>query len=144
MREILFRGKTQNGKWVYWNEYAELVTKSGKKHSRYEYHRTTNHISYYYHAHALKDAHLLLRGTIGRFTGLIDKNGDRIFEGDIIEITERGMTLRGGLVRFEYGYAGGWVVCDPQKETSHCTLSMRKDVAVIGNIHDNPELLEVE
>ena len=144
MREILFRGKTQDHKWVYWNEYGELVGVGGKKRTRYEYYRGVNSISYSYYVQQLKDSKLLIKDTIGQYTGLTDKNGKKIFEGDIVSITERGITIKGGLVRFEYGYAGGWVVCDPKKQTSRCTLSLRKDVEVIGNVHDNPEWLEVE
>lgn len=139
MREILFRGKkVHSDKWLYGvpvkgtekdvNEMIMIASVFDQE------------------GYCCRGCNLdpVIPETIGQFTGLTDKNGKKIFEGDILEITERGVTARGGVVRFEYGYAGGWVVCDPQKETSHCTLSLRKDVEVIGNIHDNPELIEVK
>ena len=44
---------------------------------------------------------------------------------------------------FQNGYPGGWLITDKSYE-SHCSLAMRRDVEVTGNIHDNPELLEVK
>lgn len=73
--------------------------------------------------------------TLGQFTGMIDKNGERIFEGDII----RGM--------MNYGPAGMIeTVVDIYFENSDGGYRWNyfdmDTVEVIGNIHDNPELLE--
>ena len=81
--------------------------------------------------------------TVGQFTGLTDKNGVKIFEGDILRIIERGETIDGGIVAFRNEYPGGWLVMDKAYE-SKCSLAMRNDVEITGNIHDNPELLEVK
>ena len=75
--------------------------------------------------------------TVGQFTGLLDKNGKRIFEGDV----------------FAWGYAGvydmRYVVSYDAVTTSfigvrkHGFLSLSGiTIEIIGNIHDNPELLE--
>lgn len=81
--------------------------------------------------------------TVGQYTGLTDKNGVKIFEGDILRIIERGETIDGGIVAFRNEYPGGWLVMDKAYE-SKCSLAMRNDVEITGNIHDNPELLEVK
>lgn len=142
MREILFRGKRlDNGEWVE-GFYC--------KHDTVKVCFTTDDP---------KSKHLIivdgfcdwgfeppLQGievdttTVGQYTGLTDKNGKRIFEGDILRIKERGYTVDGGVVFFENGYPGGWLIKEAGKE-SKCSLSMRTDVEVIGNIHDKRELL---
>ena len=79
--------------------------------------------------------------TVGECTGLTDKNGKLIFEGDILRIAERGIVADGGIVVFENGYPGGWLIKSPTSENK-CSLSMRTDIEIIGNIHDNPKLLK--
>lgn len=99
--------------------------------------------------------------TIGEFTGLLDKKGKKIFEGDIVELESHGYipTLDRGVVIFKDGCFGieyqsdvarrfGW------EKTFHRigTISEWRDMGasgtitytyeVIGNIYDNPELLE--
>lgn len=155
MDKILFRGKTQHDKWVYWNEYGELVGIGGKKRTTYEYRIARNGISYYCYVHALRDSKLLLKNTIGRFTGLTDRNGKKIFEGDILKaITVDTNTERFAVVGFgEFEdencgdtYIGFYIEFDTCKTTiTQLSLDEVKDrFEVIGNIHNNPELLEVK
>lgn len=67
-------------------------------------------------------------GTIGLFSGLLDKKENKIFEGDIIDATW-GFK---GIVNFE----------DFMYAAYECTIS--DDIEVVGNIYDNPDLLEVK
>ncbi len=122
MCEILFRGKRKNtGEWV----YGDLVRlKDGGK--------SIPHI--YGYGEVIPE-------TVGQYTGLTDKNGKRIFEGDIV-FTEHGSIHEedGNAViewdedtaRFVVKWDG--LICDFDNFYGH-------DLEVIGNIHDNPELL---
>ena len=125
MREILFRGKSIHGEWVkgfYVCIPDTHYIMTGKFDS------LTNGI-------INSEAYKVDPDTVGQFTGLEDKLGTKIFEGDVID--DLGVEY---IVVFDSDYAqfrgkfDGW-----NAEISH--IASRCEV--IGNIHDNPELLEV-
>jgi uncharacterized phage protein (TIGR01671 family) len=82
--------------------------------------------------------------TVGQFTGLTDKNGKKIFDGDIVRCIS--MTdVANMVVIFEDGEFR-MVLCEKYKDyIPGCGFYAIRcfDKEVIGNIHDNPELLEV-
>lgn len=129
MREILFRGKRiDNGEWSYGSLihrtefYGDpcddyLILTDGEFHCDY------------YTAEEVCNA------TVGQFTGLTDKNGKKIFEGDIVaNAWERGVVSYG-----EFNCS----CCDGVFGWSFGNADIREydGYEVIGNIHDNPDLL---
>ena len=85
--------------------------------------------------------------TVGQFTGLTDQNGTKIFEGDIVRYTE--LRLGGedvpvvNVVEFaEGGFAVNNYFINHWLWNSIDGNTQLSDIEVIGNIHDNPELLE--
>ena len=68
-----------------------------------------------------------------QFIGLLDKNGKEIYEGDIIQIGDNNHTKVVKWVLME-GYAGDYIWCWGYDEDF-------RDCFIIGNIHENPELL---
>ncbi len=75
------------------------------------------------------------RSTLGQSCGLLDKNGKEIFEGDIIkgwQQSERTFTIRWSQIYASLSLDDDSAICDDQMLKSE----------VIGNIHENPELLE--
>ena len=134
MREILFRGKrTDNGKWIYGNYcYAELIDKSGYEDLIIE-------------QPADGETRRVIPKTVGQYTGLKDKNGKRIFEGDIVYCKSR-LDNANMVVIFE---CGQFRMVLSENYRSYQTNSGFYDIncfdkEVIGNIHDNPELLKGE
>lgn len=132
MREILFRGKrTDNGEWVKGFYVCVLDTHyimTGKFDS------LTNGI-------INSEAYKVDPDTIGQFIGLCDKNGVRIFEGDIIEYTD-GCNDWLGAVKYD-GDDAQFVVRFIGGDVESFDNLYSGDCEVLGNICDSTELLEV-
>ena len=137
MRDILFRGKrTDNGKWVY-----GLLCRVGDTYANIR--RMDTGFLY-----------SVLTNTIGQFTGLTDKNGRKIFEGDILEGIRYGNEERAEVLWIDKAASWGIRYSFREKNESGYTswlnsawfrsINDARAPVVIGNIHDNPELLEVE
>lgn len=134
MREILFRGKrVDNGEWVEGNLFVP-----DKADTPTQICIGTNIIRITYD---------IIPETIGQYTGLTDKNGKKIFEGDVCRFREwsQGDMCWIGKVHYEYQQ---FVISGDKNEEceSPFTLVMSRfiseNIEVIGNIHDNPELLK--
>ncbi len=131
MREILFRGKRKdNGKWVMG---SLLIYADGDCFICCE--ELKNVLNKYQ----------VIPSTVGQYTGLTDKNGKKIFEGDIVREpyypeNDCSIEWHDGRYHFrkrtqpkEWGYEAK---CCIQRAVAH--------LKIIGNIYDNPELLEVK
>ena len=80
--------------------------------------------------------------TIGQFTCILDKNGKRIFEGDILKC-DWGFA-NGEYTLLTVAFEDGVYICKPLRAVSqvrYLLYTESETTEVIGNIHDNPELL---
>lgn len=137
MREILFRGKrVDNGEWVYGflcKTYSPMnpKTRDAIMHSNLENG---------YPEYSCAEINV---ATVGQYTGLTDKNGKRIFEGDIISVA-RAESSGIFSVRFIERYAAFGLYDDQSEQYIDMFHSLSGLYTIIGNIHDNPELLKGE
>lgn len=129
MREIKFRGKrTHNGEWVY--GYAVLTTGI----------RAEKHLC----CRENFDSFWVDGKTVGQFTGLRDSGGKEIYEGDILEkvIGMYGYASIGGKsIATMDRFPGFWLV-DEVFGRDGCGLEQPLNWKIIGNIHDNMELIK--
>ena len=121
MSEILFRGKrTDNGEWV---KCSETYIRDGD-------------------GIWLSDENLnvvvvtVIPETVGQYTGLTDKNGVRIFEGDIVDYISSDVIGN--------SKTGTIIVEDMTDYDTMIYLNHSDELQIIGNIHENPELLDRE
>lgn len=156
MREILFRGQTRKygekvrigdgqklpGRWVYGG-----VLQGVGSHSIIYGGENVNDPG------ENLDKWCVHTDTLGQFTGLSDKNGKKIFEGDILHIAKISDGL-GGYYQPPFDYPVNVVVkwdlcawmwetlCEDKRYISFPDAWCHYECEVIGNIHDNPELVE--
>ena len=145
MREFLFRGKRlDNGEWVQGFYYQAKLCRSDKELCHYI---TTPHPE----CDGQPSDHIMVRPeTVGEFTELIDKSGKKVFEGDIIWFEDESPS------NYEYHDStemrcGEIIFADGQFFLTNRIAVEMEDLIydgliegeIIGNIHDNPELLEV-
>ena len=136
MREILFRGMNKFAPcrwiegtgvfsdgintWISFNEYNRPIA-YGIQH------------------------YTVIPETVGQYTGMTDKNGKKIFEGDIVDCWSEGVNAQGTVQQRRDGL---WIIYPAWQK--HIMWGLCPDeysnttVEVIGNIHDNPELLKGE
>ena len=134
MQEIIFRGKSiaHHGKkeeWVY-GYYSNYKGVNGRTH--YISDDNGNSIA-------------VREETVGQYTGLTDKNGTKIFEGDILKVFYYGKSKIFGVVRFgetrffiDDNFKGGCI----KAKAPMTEMFSRYEFEVVGNLHDNPELLK--
>lgn len=136
MREILFRGKRcGNGEWVqgfyvradhHWHKHGihkDWIIEGASANGGW---------------FSLHNKYPVKAESIGQYTGLTDKNGKKIFEKDILKYGNRKGYVNYGM--------GCFNVQDSASKHNPAidVIVTQHDVEIIGNIHDNHDLLEVE
>ena len=121
MREILFRGKrVDTGEWVYGSyvSHEDIIVTPDGGYDRFE----------------------IVPGSVGQWTGLINAVGKKIFEGDILEgYTENPCQW---LVVWDTNRSGVFLQRFINGKPDEEVYGMLHDLHVVGNIHDNPDLLK--
>ena len=146
MREILFRGKTKNGEWFEGSLMKYTVETPTKREEHYKIQETfygftdESNMPFFCDYMSGFDEEVIPE-TVGQYTGLKDKNGNKIFEGDIILTGDFWSELT-YVVEWDNDGSGFNPFRRCFEVSRGCTFICADDYEVIGNIYDNPELLE--
>lgn len=122
MREILFIGKrVDNGEWITSNSIMQ-TNYSG---------------TFLWYEGCWRE---VISETVGQYTGLTDKNGKKIFEGDIIICDTSTYRYVTGTVKYSENASCYYIKA--LNSSNDYMFNCDNILIIIGNIHDNPELLE--
>lgn len=134
MREILFRGaqRVDGAKSLIWYEGSLIIETDGYTGEKEYYIQNEN------------GSFLVIPETVGQYTGLTDKNGKKIFEGDIVEFYIDDLRIVGKVFYSKEATAFKVYYEVPEQKLFifSKTLCACEYIKVIGNIYDNPELLK--
>ena len=152
MREILFRGKRlDNGAWIegYLYEHEPplvgIISEKDEPEASKWFIARTGFADW----NMPRPVELVEvdPSTVGQYTGLTDKNGKQIFEGDIVQYEERQMGGEDVLVAFpvtfeEGGFCVHFYFLNNWLRDGSAGNTKLECIEVIGNIHDNPEFMK--
>lgn len=136
-REILFRGKLEyNGKWIYGDllQYENGdVAIFGEKLSSFGCECTE-----------MSKRDRVTPDTIGQYTGLKDKDGNKIFEGDILDYTLFDAFGEDHQYKGVVKWIDDCFICDNSDGFNGLAWAVNQslELEVIGNVTDNPELIK--
>ena len=137
MREILFKAKRiDNGKWI-----------EGYYQKRYDLLDNEEHLIFHADSHTVWEYAEVDSETLCQFTGLCDKNGNKIWENDIFQYTDETMVAQRDLIEYNETHASFVRLHNTEKlglqylwiDEATCNHG-----EVIGNIFDNKESLQEE
>lgn len=131
---ILFRGKrTDNNEWVEGRAFAEAIVP------------ITQPFFIDVNTHKIDDDNItcfrVIPETIGQFTGLFDVKGEKIFEGNIVNCKTADYCFNGFVVKWCQEQCRFIIANDNNTEIKSFPMDESFEYEVIGNIHDDPELL---
>lgn len=134
-REIKFRGLNANKEWVY-----GLISKDTEGSTQYYTEMPYRVCWFEDSAHCNQP---IITESVGQFTGLKDKNGKEVYEGDIIEFdnTEIGGTKTTGEVVFNTDITLSKLEWGLWTRKGYYRTDFLGRIEIIGSIHQNPELL---
>lgn len=133
-REILFKAKRKDGgKWV-----------EGYYEKRFDVDGSEQHFIFWSKSYTVWEYAEIAQDTLCQYTGLTDKNGKKIWENDICEMVYNGVVYVYVVVwdKTELDFKGTNGKENYGRNFEY--LGCCEEIEVIGNIFDNPELLEVE
>lgn len=132
MREILFRGKRiDNDKWVYGLlcQYHEGVSAKIALND--------------FGAFDIGMAYCIDFSTVGQYTGLTDRNGTKIFDGDIIQRLDGKVPTGNFVIRWSEPCCG-FTAGEGKRMWPNLNQATINAYGVIGNIHDNPDYFRMQ
>lgn len=134
MREILFRGKKESdGKWISGMAWlfsdGSCICPWHKGIGKYD--------TGYYPVHVIPE-------TVGQYIGIDDKSGQKIFDGDIVIVTSGGVDEEDGPACVVWDEGTARFMLEWRDMVSDFDSFYGHDCEIIGNVYDNPELMEAE
>lgn len=154
MREIKFRGKRiDNGEWVYGYYINQYVGECNEATGAWEDVLRSFILKESHEDYSFENTHRVDPQTVGQYANIQDDDGNDLYEGNIVDgqaiACNGGFKYRGKVIFYKQNNVHGWHVEDEDGgawELKQLATRISLDHItgrIVGNIHDNPELLEV-